>query len=662
MNFRRFQLVARFFRRGFLDGNAFPGINVMIYLRIGAPPNGWYRGPWCRIIPPTQMMYDQALLDQIRAATDLGELVGGYVPLKAAGANSLKGLCPFHQEKTPSFHVNTAQQFFKCFGCNAGGNAFTFLMRLENLQFPEAVKRLAERAKIALPDSDRPEDRERGRLLQVMETAAELYHRTLMSSPEGARARAHLAERKMSREAIETFRLGFAGGRELAAAKLHPAVLAKAGLLGPTRDGGQADRMRGRLVVPIRDESGHVIGFGGRALDEGQQPKYLNTSETPLFKKSGVLFGLDRARDAIRKAGAAVLVEGYFDAIALQVHGVTNAVAVLGTALTEAQLKLLKRIARLLLIVYDEDVGGNEAAVRGLDLATEAGFEVQIVRLPGGHDPDEFIIARGLGAFQQALGAAAGAEAGEGPLDEAVAPVSLFDFRFEVAARHADLATLTGRRQLVQSLLPYLARVPDAIERFAYVRRLATRLDLREQDVEEELHRFRDRAAPAPAARTPSGAGASLPAAGPAPVAAERILLAGVFGHRGAALDGLLALPPEAFPSPAGVRVAGRVRALIESGEAFSIASLLDEFRDEPAAVSLLTEGADGQAAPSEEACHEAAAQLAQRHRRAELRDLSRRIGEARDPAAVAGLMESKRKLAGADHGSLPPTTGEARA
>ncbi|MEK7766531.1 MAG: DNA primase [bacterium] len=407
-------------------------------------------------------MFDRALLDRIRAAVDIAEVVGEHVALRKAGGNSLKGLCPFHQEKTPSFNVNTGMQIFKCFGCGAAGSAFTFLMKIENIPFPEAVRRLAERVRIPLPQADSPVDQERNRLLQACETATTLYARSLKTAPEAARARAYLAERTLASETIERFRLGYAAGRELAAAKLHPALLAKAGLAGASPDGGQHDRMRGRLVIPITDETGRVVGFGGRALDEHLQPKYLNTPETPLFKKSSCLYGLAFAKDAIRKAGRAVLVEGYFDAIAAHAHGVAEVVAVLGTSLTDPQLRLLKRFAPKLVIVYDEDMGGNEAALRGLDLATEAGFEVRIARLPGATDPDEFLAAHGPDGFRRVLEDAAGGEAPSSPLAERGAAVSLFDFRLEVASRHADPATLGGRTRIVSGLLPFLAKVPNA--------------------------------------------------------------------------------------------------------------------------------------------------------------------------------------------------------
>ncbi|MEK7477159.1 MAG: DNA primase [Candidatus Coatesbacteria bacterium] len=604
-------------------------------------------------------MIDQATLDKIRAAVDIAEIVGEHVPLKRAGATSLKGLCPFHPEKTPSFHVNTALQIFKCFGCGAGGNAATFLMKIENIPFPEAVKRLAERAHIPFADTANPEEQERTRLRQLLETATSLYQRSLASSPAAARARSYLESRRIPKEAVAAFRLGFSTGQEVFAAKVHPALLQRAGLAGPGRDGSPTDRMRGRLVIPITDDQGRVVGFGGRALDDEQMPKYLNTPETPVFHKSTSLYGLSLAANAIRKAGRIVLVEGYFDVITLHALGVTETVASLGTSLTDGQLHALKRFARVLLIVYDEDMGGNDAAIRGLDLATEAGFEVKIVRLPGSKDPDEFILANGRDAFLRALEGAAGSEASDAV--GGVVAVSLFDYRVEVASRHADPTTLRGKQAIVASVLPYLARVPNAIERHAYVRRLADHLQIREADVEEELAKVpraqeRPSFRPEPVRRTPAAA----PASG---WRAESLLLAGVLAHRPAAIQALFELPNEAFQTPDAARLAARMSALLQSGESFSVSSLMDEFQDSQLALDLLSnaEATEAVAVPasagtapaaptaggSDAACKEAAAHLTEGWRRRRLKDLQRQIEQARDPAVVARLLEAKQQLAG---------------
>jgi len=593
-------------------------------------------------------MFDQSLLDRIRAAVDIAEVVGEYVSLKKSGGHGMKGLCPFHKEKTPSFNVNTSLQIFKCFGCNASGNVFTFLSKIENTPFTEAVRRLAERTRIPIAETSSPEDRERKRLLQALETAATLYHQALLKSPAAGRARAYLEKRKVPKEAIEKFRIGHSSGREIFSAKLHPALLAKAGLAGESRDGGQRDRMRGRLVLPITDLEGRVIGFGGRALEEGQQPKYLNSPETPVYKKSNSLYAMSLAKDAIRKSGRAVLVEGYFDAIAPHARGISNVVAVLGTSLTTPQLRLLKRFAQVLLIVYDEDVSGNEAAVRSLDLASEEGFEVKIVRLPGGSDPDEFLIERGEGAFLKALEDATGGESPADSLQERGIAVSLFDFRFEVAARNVDPAALGGKKTIVASLLPFLARVPNAIERFAYVKRLAEQLSLREQDISEELEKFASRQTnsrqPAREERWPPVKAAERR---PGAWSAERLILTGVLKHRAAAITALLETPVEAYQFAETRRLASHLRGFFEDGRSFSVASLMDEFQDSPAILDLLaaSEAETGETI-SDETCRKSAQKLKRAHNRARLKAVQSQIERTTDREAMTQLLEEKQRLA----------------
>ncbi len=578
-------------------------------------------------------MFDQAFLDRVRGAVDIAEVVGEHVPLRKAGASRLKGLCPFHKEKTPSFTVNTSLQIFKCFGCGAGGNAATFLMRIENIAFPEAIRKLAERAHIPVPHSDSPEDQERRRLMQICETAATLYVKALKGSPAAAGARAYLERRGLPAEAVARFRLGYSSGREIFSASIHPALLARAGLAGQAPDGRPFDRMRNRLVIPIMDENGKVIGFGGRTLDDNVQPKYLNGPDSPLFSKSRVLFALAFAKDGIRKTGKAILVEGYFDAIAAHTHEVGNVVATLGTSLTEAHLAMMKRMARTLIIVYDADTGGNEAALRGLDLATASGFEVMVARLPAGYDPDEFLAEKGPMTFLKAT-----EDAAEG------GPVTLFDFRLEMAAKHSDPSTVRGKIGIVNELLPFLHRVPNAIERHAYVKRLAERLDLREHDIEEEVTRF------SPPAR-PERKLPQAPARPPAPPSpawrAERLVLGGVLRHNSSAIDALLTLAPESFEDPDARRLAERLRSLFEKGEAFSVSSLMDEFQDAPHALDILSVSGseDGSGEGSGEAVREAARQLAQRLRRTRLRSIQAQLEKTSDPAAVDRLLQEKQRL-----------------
>jgi DNA primase len=582
-------------------------------------------------------MFDQETLDRVRASVDIAQVVGEYVALKKGGTHSYKGLCPFHKEKTPSFNVNTALQIFKCFGCGAGGNAASFLMRIENIPFPEAVRRLAERGHVPLPDNETPEDKERKRLLQICETVASLYTRSLNSSPAAQHARDYLARRGLTAEINAKFRLGWSNGNEVFDARIHPALLDRAGITSPGQIGRPYDRMRNRLVIPIMDEAGRVIGFGGRTLDPNAQPKYLNSPETPLFSKSRSLYTLHLAKEGMRRTGKAILVEGYFDAIAAHAHGVSNTVAVMGTSLTEAQLSMLKRLAPVLCIVYDEDTGGNESALRGLDLATQAGFEVRIVRLPKGSDPDEFLNEHGPEAFLKAAEeAGGGAEGGAVPL---------FDFRLEIASRHADPSSTAGKIRIVAELVPFLARVPNAIERHAHVKRLADRLDLREQDIETEISRWQDKPAPG-AGRTPASAPPGAAKASPA-WRAEKLVLGGVLRHRTSAVSALMELPAESFETPEARKLAERLRSLFEKGEAFSVSSLMDEFQDSPATLELLTMAEpDGKEEANEPALDESIDLLKKRRHKARMREIQRELVSAKDPAEVARLMEEKQRLA----------------
>ena len=581
-------------------------------------------------------MFNQDLLDRVRASVDIAQVVGEYVALKKGGTNSYKGICPFHKEKTPSFNVNTALQIFKCFGCGVGGNSATFLMRIENIPFPEAVRRLAERGRVTLPDNETPEDKERKRLQQVCETVATLYTRSLNNSPAAQPARDYLARRGLSAEILAKFRLGWSNGNEIFDSKIHPALLSHAGISSPGQIGRPYDRMRNRLVIPITDEMGRVIGFGGRTLDDNVQPKYLNSPETPLFSKSRSLYTLNFAKEGMRRTGKAIVVEGYFDAIAAHAHGVTNTVAVLGTSLTEAQLSMLKRLAPVLCIVYDEDTAGNEAALRGLDLATQAGFEVRVVRLPKGSDPDEFLNEHGPEAFLKAAEEAGGGSEG--------GAIPLFDFRLEIATRHADPTTTAGKIRIVAELVPFLARVPNAIERHAHVKRLADRLDLREQDIETEMSHWQEKPAPGSGRITaPAGPASSKPA----PTwHTEKLVLGGVLRHRAAAVSALLDLSLESFETPEARRLAERLRALFEKGEAFSVSSLMDEFQDSPAILELLTMAEPDGKDDSDPALDESIDLLKKRRHKARMREIQRELVAAHDPAEIARLMEEKQRLA----------------
>ena len=371
--------------------------------------------------------YSQQLLDEIRSRADILEIVGQVVKLKRSGGENWKGLCPFHTEKTPSFTVNPKRNIYHCFGCGAGGDAFSFLMRQERVAFPEAVRTLADRAGVALPDAGQraPEvDGKLEALRRAMALAAEFYTRSLWE-PGGEKPRAYLEQRGVDPEVAKRFGLGYAPESwnallgVMARQGIGEDVLVQAGLILARQNGpGFYDRFRGRLLFPIRDVQGRVVAFGGRALS-GEEPKYLNSPETPLYVKGQMLYALDVARIAMRERSRAIIVEGYLDCLMAHQHGFGETVAALGTAFTPAQLGLLRRYADEVVALFDADAAGQKASTRleemmndvmdlqnlGWSVARTGGFEkaghlpIRVALLPAGHDPDSLLRAEGAAAL-----------------------------------------------------------------------------------------------------------------------------------------------------------------------------------------------------------------------------------------------------------------------
>jgi len=358
-------------------------------------------------MPDSRLSYDK---DQVRERTDLLALVGQYVALKKRGGRYV-GLCPFHQEKSPSFGVDPQKGFWHCFGCGKGGDAFNFLMEMEHLDFGEALERLAERAGIhPIMQLDAPKRKEERDFLLEVNAATEAAFRKALQGPTGAKARAYLANRGITAEHAARFGLGYAPagwdaltkhltGRGFSAEMLQKADLARA---RPNSDGFY-DRFRNRLMIPIHDRQGRVVAFGGRALSAEDQPKYLNTGDTPVFSKGRLLYALHLAIDGMKKRERAIVTEGYFDAIACHLAGFTETVATLGTALSDDHVRELRRFAEKIYLVFDADSAGINAALRGQAMFRAAGTEVRIVRLPSGHDPDTLIREQGAEAFEACL-------------------------------------------------------------------------------------------------------------------------------------------------------------------------------------------------------------------------------------------------------------------
>ncbi len=424
-----------------------------------------------------------SVADKVKQQADIVRIVGDYVRLKKSGQNFL-GLCPFHSEKTPSFAVHPVKQIYHCFGCGAGGDVFKFVMEVEKLAFPEALRLVADKAGVRLPEREprTPEEaratRQRSALLKLHEQAAAFYVEQLDQTQEGKLARAYLNDRGLTDETIKAFGIGYAPGtgdalvhrlREAGAAKEH---LEASGLVNRDDRGTLYDRFRRRVVFPIATENGRIVAFGGRALGD-DQPKYLNSPETPVYRKSRVLYNLNRARDPIRRSNYAVLVEGYLDCIAVHTASVENVVASCGTSLTEEQVRLLVRSTRNVVVSFDPDAAGVAATERSLNLLLEQDFQVKVLALPAGTDPDSFIRERGAGAYREQL------KESNAYLDYLAGRArALYDFRSQ-----------DGKIGALNYLLPYLARLPNKIRRAEWATELASRLGIEEALVREELRR-----------------------------------------------------------------------------------------------------------------------------------------------------------------------------
>ncbi len=411
-------------------------------------------------------------LELIRSRLDIVELVGEYVPLTRAGRN-MKARCPFHQERSPSFIVSPERQTFHCFGCGEGGDAFSFVMKSESLSFMEAAEKLALRAGVKI-EADRelgPADKERIRIREANEFAALHYHELLKKDAAAESARAYAAKRHLSKASVEGFLLGFAprNGTLVGAATkkgFTADLLVKSGLAAKRADGSLRDYFFDRFMFPIRDVKGAFVGFGGRTLGDGE-PKYLNTAETPAFSKSKVLYGLYEGLAETRKARKAHLMEGYMDVIASHQHGLKTACAPLGTALTPEHALLIKRYADAVAIVFDADNAGQNAAVRGAETALESGLTTRVASVPEGKDPDEFLHAKGLAAFQAALNEAQ----------------DLVAFKTELLIKRVGELTPEAKSAIAKDVMSTIVRCPDEILKDEWVRRLASRLGLNEESL-----------------------------------------------------------------------------------------------------------------------------------------------------------------------------------
>ena len=415
--------------------------------------------------------------EKVKQQADIVRVVGEYVRLKKTGKD-FSGLCPFHQEKTPSFTVSPIKQIFYCFGCGKGGDVYNFVMDMEKCEFPEAVKVVAEKCGIAVPrqkersPEERKENQQRSVLVEIHREAQTFFVKQLEGTPEGKAARAYLEDRGLDKDAIARFGIGYApsGGDSLLRhlkPKYNDKLLVDSGLVSRDQSAGRLfDRFRRRITFPISNESGKIVAFGARALGE-DMPKYLNSPETPIYSKSNVLYHMDRAKDALRRQDFAILVEGYMDAIAVARAGISNVVASCGTSLAEPQIKLLGRFTRRVIVNYDPDTAGQAATERSLSLLLEHDFEVRVLALPPvgdkKADPDLFIRERGKDEYLKLL-------------KEAPPYVDYLIAR----ARQMDLTTGEGKQRALNFLLPYIQKIPNGIMRSEWATRIAQQLRIDE--------------------------------------------------------------------------------------------------------------------------------------------------------------------------------------
>ena len=428
------------------------------------------------------MQFSKEFIEQVRAGNPIVDVVGSYVPLTRK-QNNYWACCPFHEEKTPSFSVSPDKEFFYCFGCHAGGDVFQFVQKIENISFPEAVEKLAQRIGLEIPKTDlspaeREREEERQRLYEICDLAASYFHNCLTKTRMGAAGIDYFKTRGLSAQTIVDFKLGFAPPqwdrlyRDFRERGYREKDLIKSGLC-LTKNGKTYDRFRGRCMFPIRDDKGRVVAFGGRIIEEGE-PKYLNSPESPIFHKGDLLFAMERARKEIRRTKQAVLVEGYMDVVGVHNLGVTNVVASLGTAFTQRQAQLLRRICDVAIVAYDMDRAGREATRRAIAIARETGLKLRIATLPDGKDPDEYIKQHGAKAWEDVITMAQ----------------NVLDYRLDEIISAHDATSTDGKNMIVQEFIPEIMQTDNAITIDSYLRRLATRLRMNENIVRSEAQKI----------------------------------------------------------------------------------------------------------------------------------------------------------------------------
>jgi len=427
-------------------------------------------------------MIPQQFIEEVQARTDIVDLISTYIPLKRTGRN-FKALCPFHNEKTPSFFVSPQKQIFHCFGCGEGGGVIQFLMLFEKVSFIEAVEILAKRLGLEVPFQKKSlQDRLKTVLYELTEKASKFFLDELLTTPQGELARKYLLKRGINGETIRQFRLGYAPGKNTLLEFMRKKgynleILEKASLIIPKREGGYMDMFRERIIFPIFDVKGRVVGFGARALREDKDtPKYINSLENPIYGKRNHLYGFNFSKEEISKKNCAIVVEGYFDMITPYQEGIKNIVASLGTALTLEQINLLKRYTKNVILIFDSDKAGQLATLRALDLFLENGLKIGIVKMPQGFDPDSFIRKKGKEKFLELI---------QEKLD-------FFDYKVGVLKDTYDLDSIDGKTTVAEEMLRTINKITREVEKYEYVKKLASLLSVREEVLLLELTRMKE--------------------------------------------------------------------------------------------------------------------------------------------------------------------------
>ena len=507
------------------------------------------------------------IIDEIRDRTDIVAVISEHVVLKKSGKN-FKGLCPFHSEKTPSFSVSPEKRIYHCFGCGTGGNVFKFLMEIQNISFPDAIKHLAERTGIPLPRNASghhpdPKQKEREALRKLNESATR-YFQSLLKNPEGGlNARNYLSSRHFDSGILDRYRIGWSAptwrgllNHVQQKSSVTMERLVQSGLVIQKEDGSNVyDRFRGRVIFPIKDLHGNIIGFGGRAIAEEDQPKYLNSSETLLYQKGETLFGIDQAKHAIRRKNQVILVEGYFDQMRAVQHGIDHVVATCGTALTAKQAGILRNYAETAILAFDSDPAGRSAAGKGFDILLEHGLNVKIVVLPEGQDPDSFIHEQGTEKFLEKIRCAK-------PFIESY---------IDALVQETPGKTPADRVKMANQILPLLAKIQNNVERTAWLEKFTDITGIDDLAFLKELKKaFSQNQTRLAETENDSVSLLNL----------EKHLVQLILSDKETACAILQELDPGEFSDPALRTIAQTCRQKIDAGEDLRLDQLLDQTED----------------------------------------------------------------------------------